>query len=226
MKKGSGLSQWEERERRRRFSFRNHIGAPAMTLGTIGNPFFRFPLAAGADKGKIGGSAQLKGLFKLLGRPAEVFLMEIDLCQKSVQGREILSLEADQIELLKGFIEHLEPQTKLGIEKGITSLLAIGFHGSLIDSEKRIRVSPLQVEVFETKQKDDRLESFESLSPDISGHPSISPCAGKYLPGGDSQGEISSPPERSSFASLRIASEGSPPLLFKSSFACSYFNPR
>jgi hypothetical protein len=90
--------QWEVNPFRKRsgrqgdrfLGFLDRIGAPLMTLGTVSNPFFRFPFAGGAKEGEVGSPAQFESLFKFLGCTTKVFFMEVDFCEKPVKGWEIL----------------------------------------------------------------------------------------------------------------------------------------
>ena len=119
-----------------------------MALGTIGRPLSRFPLAMSADKRKIGDPAQLKGLFKLLDGSSEVFLVKVNLCQEAVKRRKVLSLEADEIQFLKGLIQHLKSKTEFGIEKGNHPIVRIDLEGSLIDPKECVWISPTEIEIL------------------------------------------------------------------------------
>jgi hypothetical protein len=114
--------------------FLDEIGAPLMTLRTIGNPFFRFSFAGGAKEGEVGSSAQLECLLKFLGCTTEVFFMEIDFCEKPVKGRAILHPKTDLIDLLEGFVQHFQSQAKLGVEEGEHPIFRVVPKGPLIDT--------------------------------------------------------------------------------------------
>ena len=127
-----------------RFTLFDRVRAPLMALGAVSDPLLRFPLAGRAGKGEKRLSAQFECLFKFLGRPAEIFPVEVDLRKKAVQGRKVFLSQADLIEGLQGFIQHLESQAEFGIEEPDHRLFRILFQRLLVDAEKGARILPVR----------------------------------------------------------------------------------
>ncbi len=98
---GGKLDEW--------FTLFNCVSAPPVALRTVGDPFFRFPLAVGTEEGEIGRPAQFERLLKLLSSFAEILLMEIDFRQEPMKGWKILPSQADLVDLLQGLVQHLQP---------------------------------------------------------------------------------------------------------------------
>ena len=82
----------------------------------------------------------------LLGGPAEVFLVKVDFRQKPVQGWKIFSPQTDLIELLKGFIQHLQSQTELCVEERVDPMVWIASQDPLIDTKEGAWVFPAEIE--------------------------------------------------------------------------------
>jgi hypothetical protein len=133
----------------------DRVRAPPMTLGTIGDPFFRFPFANGTDEGKVGTPAQLKSLLKLLSCPTEIFFMEVNLRQNPMQSWKILSLQTNFVDDFKGFIQHLQSQTEFGVKKGNHPMVRIVLKRFLIDTENGAGIFPADVEILQAKDEDD-----------------------------------------------------------------------